>query len=221
MGRTKAPRDPIDTMCPWVPVPPHLPAVLPWPSLSPLSQSFLHPTYYSFLTCASHCCSITWVPQPHHDPVPTLAMQRWRWAGLIPQQWVQPQLGQHLQHHHYVLQARTLVSRKARALATGVLLAHGESQDQGIIWGCQGPHHPTGTQVSKRPTDLWGPQGPCHVGRPPHSWGTQLCSSFLTVHLFIEKLDIAKKKGILVNTELNNVSVCHIQYIFKLTHCIQ
>lgn len=43
----------------------------------------------------------------------------------------------------------------------------------------------------------------------------------LIFNIFIEKLDIAKKKGILVNTGLNNVSVCHIQYIFKLTHCIQ
>lgn len=226
MRRTKAPRDPINTMCPCVPVPPHLPSVRSWSPLSPLSQSFLHPAYCSFLTCFSDCYGITWVPQPHHVPVPPRLRKGDVEAGLIPQQWVQPYLDQHLQHHRHILEARTLVSRKAEDPGNGC------TADP---WRLPGPRHlgMPGTPPSGAPTN---PQGPrclrdpltCRDPRDPVIWGTHPTPGdsvvqliFNSVSFYQEKLDTAKKKGILVNSELNNVCVCHIQYIFKLTHCIQ
>lgn len=162
------------------------PNVLPYPPVFPLSQSIVHPTYSSLLTCSSPCCRITCVPQPHHVHVAPLAMHRWY------QGWAHPT----------AVTAGTAGSAPpAPPACRGGRDPHvqqdpanwSNADSWGLrLWG----HLSTGTQASRRPTDLWGP-------------------------LFIEKLDTAKKQGVLVNIKLNNVSLCYKHYMFKLTHRIQ
>lgn len=206
MRRTKAPRDHIDTMCPCVLVPPHLLSVLPWP---PLSQSFPYPAYCSFLTCSSHCCRINWVPQPHHVPVRPSAMQTWCWG------WAHP----------------TAVSGATAGSALPASPPHPRGKDPSVqeVWG---PWQLGYCWPMKTPrTEVFG-DARDHLGHPPihrdpvisdthPTPGESIVQLIFNCVSFNKKLNIAKKKRIFINIELNNVSVCHTQYVFKLTHCIQ